>query len=167
MDKVDFRFAAKFAALFGLLLLLLFAARDTQADRFLLEVLALRPSAWVIAFVAGDLVQVSGTSLISSYVRLNVLAGCDGRDALLLLLAAVGAAQASWRWKLVGVVLGALLVCALNYSRITALYFALRLNRHTFDLLHGYLLPALIVFSLALFFMWWLRAQPKSAAGLV
>ena len=56
--------------------------------------------------------------------------------------------------------LGVVVVCALNYSRITALYFVLKFDRQVFDFAHGYLFPALAVVGLVLFFAWWLRAQP-------
>jgi exosortase family protein XrtM len=162
VDRLDLRFAAKFGVLFSALFIVLFAVRDTRADQMLLDVLALHPSAWIITFLAGDPVQVSGASLISPHARLNVLAGCDGRDALLLLLAAVGATRAGWIWKLLGAAFGVLLVCALNYLRITALYFVLKMDRQGFDLMHGYLLPAFVIVGLVMYFVWWLRAQPTN-----
>jgi exosortase family protein XrtM len=163
VEKLDTRFALKFAAGFALLYLLLALARETLVDRILLEVLALRPSAWLVSMLSSDPVRVVEASLVTPRARLNILAGCDGRDALLLILAAVLATPARFSWKLTGLVLGLVVVCTLNYARITALYFALRDSPALFDLFHAFLFPALVVAGLCMYFFWWQRSAHAKA----
>ena len=71
-----------------------------------------------------------------------------------LLVAAVLAYPFNWRTRLTGLVLGTLLVHALNQGRLLLLWHAFRHDRALFGLLHGTVLPLIMVAFCLLGFLW-------------
>lgn len=51
--------------------------------------------------------------------------------------------------------LGAVLVYALNLARLVGLYFVAAYHLPWFLPLHTYFIPSLLIVIVALFFMWW------------
>jgi len=163
----ELAFAVVFLAVFAILQLGYAAARDTSIERTVIDVATILPAAALINLIAPDEeVEPVEHRLISETVRLSVLNGCEGTETLFLLIAAVLAFAAPWRHKLLGVVIGTLLVYGLNQLRIVALYFALRHDKELFALMHGYIGPTLIIAVCALFFLWWAGNRPQQEDGL-
>ena len=149
-------FTIGFLAVFGLLQVGYGLSRDTVIERAVIDVATIRPAAALIDTIApSEEVRPDGHRLVSRHVRLSVLNGCEGTETLFLLIAAVVAFAAPWRHKLLGILLGGLLVYTLNQARIVALYFALRHDKPLFSMLHGYVGPTLIIILCCLFFLWW------------
>lgn len=149
-------FAFGFLIVFGVLYGLYAAARGTVVERLLIDTLTVRPSAAIVNWISpGEAVTANGHRLVSAKARLSVLNGCEGTESLLLLIAAIAAFSAPWRAKLVGMLLGTVMIYAINQGRIIALYYALRHERAWFEALHGFVAPTLIILIGALFFMWW------------
>jgi exosortase family protein XrtM len=150
------RFAIAFLALFLAFQGLYALAKDTAAERLLIDELTVAPSAALIGWLSPELApRAEGHRIVAEGTRLSVLNGCEGTESILLLLAAVLAYPASWRWKLVGALTGTLLVYLLNQGRVVGLFYALRHDRELFAMLHGVVAPLLIVLLGALFFLWW------------
>ena len=159
-------FALLFLAIFGALSLLYHTARGTAVERVLIDIITVKPSAAVISFFTpADQVVAQGPRLVSPYGRLSILNGCEGIETMLLLIAAVLAFAAPWREKVLGAVIGTLLIYTLNQARIVLLYYAFRHDREWFHLLHGYVFPMILVACTGLFFLWWVgRRVPTTDA---
>lgn len=150
------RFAFRFAAAFFILQWAYQATAATVVQRFYIDILTVRPSAAVLQLLApSDQVVALGHRLLWPGGRLSLLRGCDGTEALFLLLAAFVAMRMDWRQRLWGMAAGTLLIYLLNQARIVGLYFAVRHDRETFDLLHGLLGPLFIITAATVFFAWW------------
>jgi exosortase family protein XrtM len=151
------RFAIRFLAGFALLLAAFEASRGTAFERLVVEDLILRPTAWLISWVApGEHAQLIGRTLaMSGGAALRVTRGCEGVEMFLLLIAAVLAFPASGWQRAQGLLLGAVLAYALSLLRLTLLCLILRHSPTLWESLHGLVLPLGPILLLALYFMHW------------
>lgn len=94
---------------------------------------------------------------------ISIVAGCNGVEAVLILVCAVLAFPAPWKYKLAGVGVGFLAIQALNLVRIISLYYLLLWNRQWFDWFHLYLWQALIILDALVFWLVWLRWLPRQS----
>lgn len=159
----------RFALIFGVSFFLLqwgYQGLDgTAAYSFYIEHLVVQPSAALIHFIAPqNEITAQGHRLAWSGGGLNILNGCDGADAIELLLAAFIAAAGGWRMKVSGVLLGLGIIYLLNQARIVALYFALQHNKALFESIHGLAGPLVIIAVVTLFFAWWIAPRDPQAA---
>lgn len=159
-----FLFAAVFLVLFGLQSLAYNSSRGTMVERWLVDELTVKPSAYLlnsllplISSPPTEVVRAVGHQLISASVHVTVLNGCEGTESMFLLIAAVLAFAAPWRYKLAGVVSGILFIFALNQVRIAGLFMALKYNRDWFQWIHAYIGPTLIILLSCLFFLGWIH----------
>ena len=160
------RFTLYFLGVFLLLQWAYAGLADTAVYRFYLEIMTVRPGATLIHWIAPqDGVLAQGHRLLWSGGGLSLYNGCDGAEAMKLLIAAFIAIAGPWRVRLPGAVLGLLLIYALNQARIVSLYFAARHDRAWFELVHGIIGPLGIIALTTLFFAWWIgRDEPARAA---
>jgi exosortase H (IPTLxxWG-CTERM-specific) len=96
---------------------------------------------------------------------IEIVAGCNGVEAVLILVSAVLAFPAPWKHKLAGMVLGFLAIQALNLVRIITLFY---LHEHSpvwFEWFHLYLWQALIILDALVFWLIWLRWLPRPVAA--
>jgi exosortase H (IPTLxxWG-CTERM-specific) len=93
---------------------------------------------------------------------IKIVAGCNGVEAVLILISAVLAFPAPWKHKLIGIGLGFLAIQALNLVRIISLYYLQRWNAVWFDWFHLYLWQALIILDALVFWLIWLRWLPRA-----
>ncbi len=92
---------------------------------------------------------------------IKIVAGCNGVEAVLILVSAVIAFPAPWRHKLAGIGLGFVAIQALNLVRIVSLYYLQRWNYVWFEWFHLYLWQALIILDALVFWLLWLRWLPR------
>jgi exosortase H (IPTLxxWG-CTERM-specific) len=92
---------------------------------------------------------------------IEIVAGCNGVEAVLILISAVIAFPAPWKYKLLGIGTGFVAIQALNLVRIISLYYLLLWNRVWFDWFHLYLWQALIILDALVFWLVWLRWLPR------
>ncbi len=152
------RMVVLFFAVFFILHFTYQSASGTVVEKIIIDTATVRPSAFFINLLnANEHVFAHGHRLISPYVRLSVLNGCEGTESLFLIMAAIMAFKAPWRHKLVGLVWGILIIYLANQARIVALYFALRHDRGLFSALHGYIAPILIIAIGCLFYLLWIQ----------
>jgi len=122
-------------------------------------------SAWIIHLFDADTVsygkhiQNADGSFIIAIER-----GCNGVEAVIILVAAILAFPAPWRHKAIGLGLGFCAIQALNLVRIVSLFYLGLWNRVWFDWFHLYLWQALIILDALVVFLIWLRYVPAPAA---
>lgn len=140
-------------------------SRDTALERLVIHDLTARPAAWIIQQAWPEQgVRAAAHRLVSDHGRLNILNGCEGLETLFLLMAAFIAYPFGWRQRLLGMALGAVLVFVLNQGRIIALWHAFVGDRALFGILHGTVLPLLLVAACLVYFLIFLnRGESRPA----
>lgn len=140
-------------------------ARGSAVERAIIDDLTVRPAAWLIDWLWPDYaVRADGHRLVAASGRINVLNGCEGLETLFLLVAALIAYPFTWRVRLAGLLAGTALVFALNQARIVLLWHVFMRERDWFGVLHGTLLPLLLVATCLAFFLLLLsRETPRTA----
>ena len=93
---------------------------------------------------------------------ITIVAGCNGVEAMLILVSAILAFPAPWKHKLIGVGIGFLAIQTLKLVRIISLYYLQRWNHAWFEWFHLYLWQALIVLDALVFWLIWLRWLPRT-----
>ncbi len=138
-------------------------SRGTALERVVIHDLTVRPAAGVIDAIWPEVgVEAREHRLVAPVGRLNILNGCEGLEVLFLLLAAFVAYPFAWRARLLGMALGIGLVFVLNQARIVLLWQVWTGERALFGLLHGTLLPLLLVVAcLAYFLLFLARHDPR------
>lgn len=118
-------------------------------------------SAWLIQRF-DDRVVFRGVEIINQETgfAVSIQAGCNGIEAALTLIAAILAFPASWRAKLIGIIIGFLSVQLLNVIRIISLFYLGQWNFAVFDWAHLYIWQALIMLDVLVVFLIWLNAMP-------
>lgn len=102
----------------------------------------------IIQDIEGSIIRLKGISL-------NVLFGCNGLEAFFIYLAAILAFPASAKKKLLGVLLGFLVIQGLNILRIVALCFCAVYLKSYFHYFHIYVAQGIMIaFALVLFLFW-------------
>lgn len=113
--------------------------------------------------VIGQPVTVRGTVIASSRFAVDVENGCNGVEAMLLLVAAIFAFPASWPSRIAGILAGSVAVQLLNFVRIVSLYLLGRYYPSVFQLFHtGVWQILIILLSVGIFVLWSIKfAQPR------
>jgi exosortase H (IPTLxxWG-CTERM-specific) len=165
MQRTQVLFLVKFfAVLIGAYLLI---AWNPVNDR------AIVPLTAGIAKVSGSLLQmmgenvrVAGTTITSSRFGVNINNGCNGVEAMLILLASIVAFPASMKARAAGLFLGAIVVQVLNFIRIITLYLLGAYQPRLFDLFHTAVWQIVIILAaIGFFLVWSARVAPARVAN--
>jgi len=100
----------------------------------------------------------------SNGFAISIERGCNGVEAVIILVSAMLAFPAPWKFKLAGIGIGFVAIQALNLVRIISLFYLGQWNRFWFDWFHLYLWQALIVLDALVVFLIWLRRLPRERA---
>jgi exosortase H (IPTLxxWG-CTERM-specific) len=158
----------RFAILFVVILLGLFAFELSPPGQALV-----RPWTAAVAAVSSELIRafdgdaVSQGNVVHSVrtgFAMAIEAGCNGVEAMLVLLAGILAFPASWRWKLAGLAAGVVAIQVLNIVRIVSLFYLGQWNGPWFDWAHLYLWQALIMLDALVVWLLWMRNAPPARA---
>jgi len=158
----------RFFLLFIALLLLLFGFRITQ---FATDHVTI-PFTGLLATVSGWLITLFDPNVMTEGIIIRSLTngfavaiapGCDGIEAVIILIAAVMAFPAPWKHKLAGLLIGFIAIQALNLVRIISLFYMGQYSQVMFDWFHLYLWQALIVLDALAVWLIWLRYLPRPA----
>ncbi len=103
----------------------------------------------------GEKVVVNGTVISGPTFGVNINNGCNGVEAMLILLACIVSFPASWRARLTGLLLGAVVVQFLNAIRIVSLYLLGVYQPKLFDLFHTAVWQIVIILAAIGFFLVW------------
>ena len=155
--------AALFLVIFASLQYLWLESRQGEAGHIVIDQLTVKPAVWLINLLTPEIsAHPQGTLIAASGGGINVINGCEGVEEMFLLAAAILIAPLRLRDKLYGLVVGSLLIFALNQIRLVGLFYALRYDKSLFSLLHGTVAPVLLIaFTLLFFALWLARHIPK------
>ncbi len=160
----------RFFLLFVTLLIALFGFRITNFAR---EHVTL-PFTGILADVSGWLIMLFDPNVetegiiirsLTNGFAVGIAPGCDGIEAVIILVAAVGAFPAPWKHKLVGILIGFIAIQALNLVRIISLFYMGQYSPVAFEWFHLYLWQALIVLDALAVWLIWLRYLPRPDRG--
>ena len=108
----------------------------------------------------GTSCDVYGSSITSSRFSVQVIKGCESIYATAMLWAALLAYPASWRWKLVGIVGGAVILFIVNILRVITMFYIGIYFPSLFDMVHVYAWQALfILLTLGVWLLWAAKAS--------
>jgi exosortase family protein XrtM len=131
--------------------------RDNNFGHFIRGDLTVKPAVSLIntlspsihASALGNQIKAKGGGLV-------IKLGCEGVEALFILIAAIVNAPLSRMAKLNGILWGTLLIFVVNQARIVALFYAFRADKSIFYFLHGTFAPLMLIVIAGLFFHWWI-----------
>ncbi|HEX7153742.1 MAG TPA: exosortase H [Thermoanaerobaculia bacterium] len=120
----------------------------------------------VVLKAIGQDVAVAGTVISSSRFAVNINNGCNGVEAMLILLASIVAFPASLKARAAGLLLGAIAVQLLNEVRIVSLYLLGAYQPRLFDMFHTAVWQIVIIIAAIAFFLFWsARVAPNRLAS--
>jgi exosortase/archaeosortase family protein len=106
--------------------------------------------------IIGHNTSVSDTSIYSNEFSVNIKSGCDGLEAMAILVSGILIFPTAFRLKAIGLLWGIGTLFVLNLFRISGLYLAgLYFSKTVFDVLHiqgGFIIFTMI--SILLWFIW-------------
>lgn len=91
----------------------------------------------------------------------SIEAGCNGVEAVIILMAGMVAFPAPLRLKVIGALIGLVAVQGVNILRVISLYYLGKWDKEVFDFAHLYLWQALIMLDVLLVWLLWIRAVAK------
>ncbi len=120
-------------------------------------------SGWLILFFDEN-VQTYGKVIHSqaNNFAVSIEPGCNGVEAMIVLLAAILAFPAPWLYKLKGLFWGFIAIQGMNLLRIISLFYLGQWSRELFDWAHLYIWQALIMLDALVVFLIWIRYLPAS-----
>lgn len=155
----------RFIILFMLFLMVMFTAELTPpVEQYVIHPftsLLANACVWLITLFDGDVVA-SGNTIrsASNGFAISIERGCNGIEAIVILISAVLAFPSPWKNKLAGIGIGFFAIQLLNVVRIISLYYMGQWSRLWFDWFHLYLWQALIILDALIVFLVWLRYLP-------
>jgi len=159
----------RFAILFVVILLALFTFELTPPGQAVVgpwtDLVARASSAVIRAF--DGTAQSQGNMVYSSRTgfAMIIMAGCNGVEAMLVLLAGILAYPAPWRLKFIGLGIGVVAIQALNLVRIVSLFYLGQWNAQWFEWAHLYVWQTLIMLDALIVWLLWMRAVPPPPAA--
>ena len=159
----------RFALLFATILLALFVAELTAPG----QAFVVGPWTSIVARTAAGAATIlspavvpKGTTLSSQRngVGVTILAGCNGLEAIIVLVAAILAYPAPWKNRWIGLAAGSAAIAVLNFVRIISLFYLGQWNTAAFEWAHLYVWQALIMLDALVVWLVWLRTLPKARA---
>jgi len=103
--------------------------------------------------------RYTSTSISTPGIDMQILRGCDGMEAWLLLTSALLVFPMPWRHRGIGIILGTVVIFVFNLIRITSLFHVVLRRPAWFDVAHGVIWQTLMVLIAAAFVMFWLDPQ--------
>ena len=160
----------RFLFTFALLTLVLFAIELTApAQRYLIQPWtdALGTAGGVVASWFDSSVVARGATILNPATGFGVtiVAGCNGVEATLILVAALVAYPAPWRSRLLGLAAGIVAIQGLNLVRVVSLFYLGQWSLPAFEFAHLYVWQALIMLDVLIVWLLWLRTLPREARG--
>lgn len=165
MQRNQVLFLVKFFAI--LIAAYLLIAWNPVNDRVIVPFTqAIATGSGVLLNAIGQQVTVSGTMITSPRFGVNINNGCNGVEAMLILLASIVAFPATMKARAAGLLLGAIAVQLLNAVRIVTLYLLGAYQPRLFDLFHTAVWQIVIILAAIGFFLFWsARVAPNRVAS--
>lgn len=166
-DVVQRRGPGAFIALFVATYVVLYLGYMAISDDLLRRVVypwgVAKPASLLVRILDPSVVVLDlGWALSTGSAQLEIVRGCDGSGAFMLLAAAVIAYGADLKWKLIGIGGALLLLTAANAFRVAGLYLLLMHDAERYSVLHVYVFPTLLVLLSSVYFVSWVsRADSR------
>ena len=121
-------------------------------------------SAGLLSFLDPNVIA-SGKVIASTLkpFAISIEPGCNGVEAMIVLIAAILVFPATWKQRATGLLWGILAIQGLNLVRIISLFYLGQWDELWFEWAHLYLWQALIMLDALLVFLIWVRYLSKSA----
>ena len=116
---------------------------------------AIARTSGVLLNLFGEGVTVTGTVISSPRFAVNINNGCNGVEAMLILLASIVAFPATLRARAAGLALGAIAVQLLNLIRILTLFLIGAHYPKLFDTFHTAVWQIVVILTAVIFFLIW------------
>jgi exosortase H (IPTLxxWG-CTERM-specific) len=129
-----------------------------------------QPFTGMLAKISGVMIEWTGRDIVTTGViirdvstqfAVEIAAGCNGVEAMILLTAAILAFPAPWRYRLWGILIGFAAIQGLNLVRIVSLFFLGMWNETAFEWAHLYIWQALIMLDALIVLLLWIRSLPR------
>lgn len=131
--------------------------RDDDFGHFVRGAATVKPATQMIHWLSPQIDAVAnGNQIKATGGGIVVKIGCEGLEAMFILIAAFIVAPLNLMPKLVGILVGTLIIYFSNQVRIVSLFYAYRADKSLFYLLHGTITPIILVAISCLFFYCWL-----------
>ena len=114
--------------------------------------------------VLGEDVRVDGQVLSSPRFAVTIYNGCNGLEAILVFVAGVLAFPASWRARLLGVVLGVVAVQLLNIVRVVSLYYVGVWRPEWFTTAHVLVWQTVVILFAVVLWLFWVQRHALAPA---
>lgn len=165
MQRKQVLFLVKFFAI--LVAAYLFIAWNPVNDRVIVPFTeGIARVSGVLLNAIGQDVNVRGTVVSSSRFGVNINNGCNGVEAMLILLASIVAFPATLKARALGLALGAIAVQVLNAVRIVTLYLLGAYQPKLFDMFHTAVWQIVIILAaIGFFLVWSARVAPARVAS--
>lgn len=119
-------------------------------------------SAFIISIFGRELVTEGDIIIdVATGFAIQIAAGCNGVEVMILLVAAIAAFPAPWRYKLYGALPGLVAIQAFNLVRIVSLFFLGLFHKEAFEWAHLYIWQALIMLDTLVVWLVWIRYLPR------
>jgi len=156
----------RFMLLFAAIFIALFVAELMQpVDRHVIEPFTAaiaKISVWLVGLFDSQVIAF-GKELHSTRngFAISIERGCNGVEAVIILVSAMLAFPAPWKHRLAGIGIGFVAIQLLNLVRIISLFYLGQWSPVLFKWFHLYLWQALIVLDALVVFLVWLRYVPR------
>ncbi len=161
--KPETRFLVRFAAFLGLFYLAV-AVQPTNDHVIVPFTARIVTVSTALLRVLGEPARSVGTQIQSPGFAVDVKNGCNGVEAMLILVAAVLAFPASWGKRLAGIAVGVAVIQVLNLVRVVSLFWLGVHRRGVFEMFHTAVWQTiLILVAVGLFLLWSRRAGSREA----
>ena len=149
--------AVIFILVFATLQLCWLFLRDSNLGHWVRGDLTVNPAVKLINLLTPEIQATAlGNQILAKGGGLVVKLGCEGVEALFILIAALVTAPLSRKAIISGIFYGTVFVYSFNQLRIISLFYAFRVDKPLFHLLHGTIAPLLLIALAGIFFQFWL-----------
>jgi exosortase/archaeosortase family protein len=147
-----------FFFVFSLLQVSWLLLRDNAFGHFVRGEITVKPAVTMINLFSPSIhAQALGNQIIAPGGGLVIKLGCEGLEAMFILIAAIIASSVKFKNMMSGLLMGTLLVYVLNQARILILFYTNRADKALFHLLHATIAPIVLIAIVGIFYYWWLN----------
>jgi len=152
-----------FFFVFSLLQVAWLVLRDHAFGHFVRGEITVKPAVTMINLLTPNIhAQAYGNQIIAPGGGLVIKLGCEGLEAMFILVAAMIASSVKYKNMINGLLMGTLLVYVLNQARILLLFYTNRADKALFHLLHATIAPIVLIAIVGIFYYWWLNKNQIS-----
>ena len=132
----------------------------------LIKRLQVQPAAFLIRQTLPEVpIHYTATAIRSPTLKLQIMRGCDGVEAWLLLVTAVVVFPVPARRRMAGVLYGTLLIMGLNLIRIVSLFHLAMKKPEWFELAHVMIWQSAMVLAAIAFVVIWMDPRAVGRAS--